>query len=101
MPANRIGRLAEGQHTGAEHRRHWGVAVHLTQQGFDAEPTELGAGRGHRGQRRIAHRRHVDRAQDRHEGGLATAMLASIPAIILLVIAQKYIAAGATGGAVK
>ena len=32
---------------------------------------------------------------------MATAMLASIPAIILLVIAQKYIAAGATGGAVK
>jgi multiple sugar transport system permease protein len=32
---------------------------------------------------------------------MATAMLASIPAIILLVVAQKYIAAGATGGAVK
>ena len=32
---------------------------------------------------------------------MATAMLASVPAIILLVIAQKYIAAGATGGAVK
>lgn len=32
---------------------------------------------------------------------MATAMLASIPAVILLVIAQKYIAAGATGGAVK
>jgi multiple sugar transport system permease protein len=32
---------------------------------------------------------------------LATAMLASIPAIILLVIAQKYIATGATCGAVK
>ena len=32
---------------------------------------------------------------------MATAMLASIPAIILLVIAQKYIAAGATGGALK
>jgi multiple sugar transport system permease protein len=32
---------------------------------------------------------------------MATAMLASIPAIILLVIAQKFIAAGATGGAVK
>jgi multiple sugar transport system permease protein len=32
---------------------------------------------------------------------MATAMLASIPAIILLVIAQKYIATGATGGAVK
>jgi multiple sugar transport system permease protein len=32
---------------------------------------------------------------------MATAMLASIPAIILLVIAQRYIAAGTTGGAVK
>jgi multiple sugar transport system permease protein len=32
---------------------------------------------------------------------MATAVLASIPAIILLIIAQKYIAAGATGGAVK
>src|SRR5215203_3688149 len=32
---------------------------------------------------------------------MATAVLASVPAIILLVIAQKYIAAGATGGAVK
>ncbi|MEV6630505.1 carbohydrate ABC transporter permease [Actinoplanes sp. NPDC051470] len=32
---------------------------------------------------------------------MATAMLASIPAIILLVIAQRYIAAGATGGSVK
>jgi multiple sugar transport system permease protein len=32
---------------------------------------------------------------------MATAMLASIPAIVLLVIAQRYIAAGATGGAVK
>lgn len=32
---------------------------------------------------------------------MATAVLASIPAIILLTIAQKYIAAGATGGAVK
>ena len=32
---------------------------------------------------------------------MATAMLASIPAIILLVIAQKYIAAGATSGAIK
>ena len=28
-------------------------------------------------------------------------VLASIPAIILLVAAQKYIAAGTTGGAVK
>jgi multiple sugar transport system permease protein len=32
---------------------------------------------------------------------MATAMLASIPAIILLVIAQKYISAGINGGAVK
>ena len=32
---------------------------------------------------------------------MATAVLASIPAIILLAVAQKYIAAGATGGAVK
>jgi multiple sugar transport system permease protein len=32
---------------------------------------------------------------------MATAMLASIPAIVLLVIAQKYIAAGVSGGAVK
>ena len=32
---------------------------------------------------------------------MATAMLASIPAIVLLVVAQRYIAAGATGGAVK
>jgi len=32
---------------------------------------------------------------------MATAVLSSIPAIVLLVIAQKFIAAGATGGAVK
>ena len=32
---------------------------------------------------------------------MATAVLSSIPAIVLLVLAQKYIAAGATGGAVK
>jgi multiple sugar transport system permease protein len=32
---------------------------------------------------------------------MATAVLASIPAIVLLVVAQKYIAAGAIGGAVK
>ena len=32
---------------------------------------------------------------------MATAFLSSLPAILLLVIAQKYIAAGATGGAVK
>lgn len=32
---------------------------------------------------------------------MATAVLASVPAIVLLVVAQRYIAAGATGGAVK
>jgi len=32
---------------------------------------------------------------------MATAVLASVPAIVLLVVAQKYVAAGATGGAVK
>jgi multiple sugar transport system permease protein len=32
---------------------------------------------------------------------MTTAVLASIPAIVLLVIAQKYIAAGTTAGAVK
>ncbi|QPL05082.1 MULTISPECIES: carbohydrate ABC transporter permease [Actinomyces] len=32
---------------------------------------------------------------------MATATMASLPAAVLLVIAQKYIAAGATGGAVK
>lgn len=32
---------------------------------------------------------------------LATAVLASIPAAVLLVVAQRYIAAGVTGGAVK
>ena len=32
---------------------------------------------------------------------MATATLASIPAAALLVIAQRYIAAGVTGGAVK
>ncbi len=32
---------------------------------------------------------------------MATAVLSAIPAIVLLVVAQKYIAAGATGGAVK
>nr|WP_245580360.1 carbohydrate ABC transporter permease [Arthrobacter castelli] len=32
---------------------------------------------------------------------MATAVLASIPAVILLVSAQKFIAAGATGGAIK
>lgn len=32
---------------------------------------------------------------------MATAVMASIPAIVLLIIAQRYIAAGATGGAVK
>ncbi|GAA3281336.1 carbohydrate ABC transporter permease [Nesterenkonia halophila] len=32
---------------------------------------------------------------------MATAVLASVPAVVLLLIAQKYVAAGATGGAVK
>jgi multiple sugar transport system permease protein len=32
---------------------------------------------------------------------MATAVLASIPAIVLLALAQRFIAAGATGGAVK
>ena len=32
---------------------------------------------------------------------MATAVLSAIPAIVLLVAAQKYIAAGAIGGAVK
>ncbi len=32
---------------------------------------------------------------------MATAVLASIPAIILLIVAQRYIAAGALGGALK
>ena len=32
---------------------------------------------------------------------MATATMASLPAAILLVVAHKYVAAGATGGAVK
>ena len=32
---------------------------------------------------------------------MATAALASIPAIILLAVAQRFVAAGTTGGAVK
>lgn len=32
---------------------------------------------------------------------MATAVLSSVPAIVLLVIAQRYVAAGVTGGAVK
>ena len=32
---------------------------------------------------------------------MATAVLASIPAIVLLVVAQRYVAAGTTAGAVK
>jgi len=32
---------------------------------------------------------------------MATAVLASIPAVVLLLVAQKYVAAGTTGGAVK
>jgi multiple sugar transport system permease protein len=32
---------------------------------------------------------------------MATAMLGSIPAILLLVLAQRYISAGVSSGAVK
>lgn len=32
---------------------------------------------------------------------MSTAVLASLPAVILMIVAQKYVAAGATGGAVK
>ena len=32
---------------------------------------------------------------------MATAMLGSIPAIVLLVLAQRYISAGVNSGAVK
>ncbi len=32
---------------------------------------------------------------------MATAVIASVPAVVLMIAAQKYIAAGATGGAVK
>ena len=32
---------------------------------------------------------------------MATAVLASIPAVVLLVVAQRYVAAGTTAGAVK
>jgi multiple sugar transport system permease protein len=32
---------------------------------------------------------------------MATAVLASIPATVLLLLAQRYIAAGALGGAIK
>ena len=32
---------------------------------------------------------------------MATAVLASIPAIVLLVVAQRYVAAGTAAGAVK
>ena len=32
---------------------------------------------------------------------MSTAVLSSLPAVILMIIAQKYVAAGATGGAVK
>jgi multiple sugar transport system permease protein len=34
-------------------------------------------------------------------GVMATAVLASVPAAILLVVAQRYVVAGMTGGAVK
>jgi multiple sugar transport system permease protein len=32
---------------------------------------------------------------------MATAVLASIPALVLLVVAQRYVAAGTTAGAIK
>ena len=32
---------------------------------------------------------------------MATATLASVPALVLLLVAQRYIATGVTGGAVK
>ncbi|HJB11001.1 MAG TPA: carbohydrate ABC transporter permease [Candidatus Brachybacterium merdavium] len=32
---------------------------------------------------------------------MSTAVLSSLPAVILMIVAQKYVAAGATGGAVK
>jgi multiple sugar transport system permease protein len=32
---------------------------------------------------------------------MATAVLASLPAAVLLILAQRYIAAGAIGGAIK
>ena len=32
---------------------------------------------------------------------MATAVIASVPAAILLVVAQRYVAAGVTAGAVK
>jgi multiple sugar transport system permease protein len=32
---------------------------------------------------------------------MATGVIASIPAAVLLIVAQRYIAAGVTGGAVK
>jgi multiple sugar transport system permease protein len=32
---------------------------------------------------------------------MATAVLASLPAVVLLVVAQRYVAAGTTAGAVK
>lgn len=32
---------------------------------------------------------------------MSTAVLSSLPAVILMIIAQKYVAAGATGGAIK
>lgn len=34
-------------------------------------------------------------------GVMATAVLASVPAAVLLVVAQRYVAAGVTAGAVK
>lgn len=32
---------------------------------------------------------------------MPAAVLFSLPAVILMIVAQKYVAAGATGGAVK
>ena len=52
---------------------------------------------GHAGHLQLPRRAHLQN----WSAVMATAMLSSIPAIVLLVVAQKYIAAGATGGAVK
>jgi multiple sugar transport system permease protein len=32
---------------------------------------------------------------------MATGVLASVPAAILLIVAQRYVSAGVTGGAIK
>jgi len=44
---------------------------------------------------------HVGTYVNDWSAAMATAVMASVPAIVLLVIAQKYIAAGTTAGAVK